>query len=257
MKINIRDISGLKRILFRDLLIFFIFTAFFLAIGIFVVIKQNPIIQEGIIQEKVQKENRQIIYFDYMYNKELKHDSIVQKWHDAESKMLVELFSEDEYNKGDKITLAIDRINGKAEETYESTTSDPWYYKLLNAGGFFIIASLIIIPLVLFSILNKHKLLLNSSVTKGVYLKTTSHSTHDSGTTYYHHYNYLVNKENYTIKEKGRYNKFYAEVQVIYQNDKPQNAVVFEHLTKRLKAFLHFENPHLSLNNTATSIQPS
>ena len=96
----------------------------------------------------------------------------------------------------------------------------------------------------------KYTILTNGFLVNGSYLTTKTVSGSDSSISYEHYYQYFVNEEKFETMVNSVSDISYKNVQVIYQINKPTNAIVFEHQTKRLQQFLKTNNFSINSSNT-------
>ena len=257
-KITINDTKQLKTILRKDDLFWTVFIVIYSLAFSYALLKKNPKIVDVAITNIKYENNTQITTFEYQYKNTTVKDSLIKEYDNEEDRVLIEIFSEDNFI-GKKIQIEFDRITKKPirQVFFEEVGATTWKDVILNTNVFFSIFAYVL-PSIFMLVFykrrqRKYTILTNGFLVNGSYLTTKTVSNSDSGNSYKHYYQYFVNEEKFeTMVYSGSYIS-YKNAQVIYQINKPTNAIVFEHQTKRLQQFLKTNN--FSINSSNTGIK--
>jgi len=257
-KITINDTKQLKTILRKDDLFWTVFIAIFSLIFSYVLLIKNPKIVDVTITNIKYENNTQITTFEYQYKNTTVKDSLIKEYDNEEDRVLIEIFSEDNFI-GKKIQIEFDRITKKPIGQvfdFEEINTTTWRDLILNTNVFLSIFAYVLPSIIMLVFYKerqrKYTILTNGFLVNGSYLTTKTVSNSDS-TSYKHYYQYFVNEEKFETMVNSQSDISYKNAQVIYQINKPTNAIVFEHQTKRLQQFLKTNN--FSINSSNTGIK--
>jgi len=245
LKININNPKELERIILKDDLWKYLILFLIILFVLFYYLKTNPKIIKVQITDIELLDNQQIIKYSYSESNKVLKDSIVNHFNNLNEKQVAEDLSAD-FEKGSQILIEVDWLTNKyIKRYYEHEDVNHSIVDWIPYLIVFVLFTFIIIALFYLFRNRKNKiyLIMNGEIAIGKYLESKIVSEN-----YTHFYEYQVLNKKYVAKHTTNIDISYPMIQIIYEKTNPENILIIEIQSKRLKDYIFTNNFELDDN---------